>query len=93
MAIPDTLAQKLEIFRANGRIFRVSEELFSELGWLQVMVGQGVMPAGYHPLADQLSDSDLAGFLAATRQVVDGSVAAMPSHEDFIARHCAAGVH
>jgi tryptophan 7-halogenase len=93
MAIPDTLTEKLEIFRANGRIFRVSEELFTELGWLQVMVGQGVMPAGYHPLADQLSDSDLAGFLAATRQVVDGSVAAMPSHEDFIARHCAAGVH
>jgi tryptophan 7-halogenase len=93
MEIPATLAEKLEIFRANGRIFRVSEELFTELGWLQVMVGQGVMPAGYHPLADQLSDSDLAGFLAATRQVVDGSVAAMPSHEDFIARHCAAGVH
>jgi hypothetical protein len=45
------------------------------------------------PLADQLSDSDLAAFLAATRQVVDGSVAAMPSHEDFIARHCAAGAN
>jgi tryptophan halogenase len=93
MAVPDTLTEKLEIFRANGRIFRVSEELFTELGWLQVMVGQGVMPEGYHPLADQLSESDLAGFLAATRQVVDGSVAAMPSHEDFIAHHCAAGVH
>jgi tryptophan 7-halogenase len=93
MAIPESLAEKLAIFRANGRIFRVSEELFTELGWLQVMVGQGIIPAGYHPLADQLSEKDLAAFLAATRQVVDGSVAAMPSHEDFIARHCAAGVH
>jgi tryptophan 7-halogenase len=93
MAIPDTLAEKLDLFRTNGRIFRVSEELFTELGWLQVMVGQGIMPSGYHPLADQLSDGDLTAFLAATQQVVDGSVAAMPSHEDFIARHCAAGVH
>ncbi len=93
MPIPDTLVEKLDLFRHNGRIFRVSEELFTELGWLQVMVGQGIMPSGYHPLADQLSDSDLAAFLAATRQVVDGSVAVMPSHEDFIARHCAAGVH
>jgi tryptophan 7-halogenase len=93
MTIPDTLAEKLSVFRANGRIFRVADELFTELGWLQVMVGQGIMPAGYHPLADQLSEKDLADFLAATRQVVDGSVAAMPSHEDFIARHCAAGVH
>jgi tryptophan halogenase len=93
MAIPDTLAEKLELFRANGRLFRTGDELFTELGWLQVMVGQGIMPSGYHPLADQLTEQDLAGFLAATRQVVDGSVAAMPSHEDFIARHCAAGVH
>jgi tryptophan 7-halogenase len=93
IAIPDTLTEKLETFRANGRIFRVSEELFTELGWLQVMVGQGVMPAGYHPLADQLSESDLAAFLGATRQVVDGSVAAMPTHEDFIARHCTAGAN
>jgi tryptophan 7-halogenase len=93
MAIPDTLVEKLETFRANGRIFRVSDELFTELGWLQVMVGQGIMPVGYHPLADQLSDNDLARFLGATRQVVDGSVAAMPTHEDFIARHCVAGVN
>jgi tryptophan 7-halogenase len=93
MAIPDTLTEKLALFRANGRLFRVADELFTELGWLQVMVGQGIMPAGYHPLADQLSDNDLSAFLAATRQVVDGSVAAMSSHEDFIARHCAAGVH
>jgi tryptophan 7-halogenase len=93
MAIPDTLTEKLNIFRANGRIFRVADELFTELGWLQVMVGQGIVPTGYHPLADQLSESDLAGFLAATRQVVDMSVAAMPTHADFIARHCASGVH
>lgn len=93
MAIPDTLAEKLEVFRANGRIFRVSEELFTELGWLQVMVGQGVVPAGYHPLADQLDHNDLAGFLGATRQVVDGSVAVMPDHADFIARQCDAGAN
>jgi tryptophan 7-halogenase len=93
MAIPDTLAEKIAVFKANGRIFRVSEELFTELGWLQVMVGQGITPSGYNPLADQLTDSDLASFLAATRQVVDGSVAAMPDHADFIARHCAAGVN
>ncbi len=93
MAIPDTLAEKLEVFRANGRIFRASDELFTELGWLQVMVGQGIMPSGYHPLAQQLSDSDLNGFLGMTRQIVDASVAAMPTHEDFIARHYSAGVN
>jgi tryptophan halogenase len=93
MAVPDSLTEKLDIFRANGRIFRVAEELFTEVGWLQVMVGQGVIPHGYHPLADQISDSDLVAFLDATRQIIDASIAAMPSHAEFIARHCAAGVH
>jgi tryptophan 7-halogenase len=93
MAIPETLIEKLEVFRANGRIFRVSEELFTEVGWLQVMVGQGVMPKGYHPLAEQISEDDLSGFLGATRQIIDASISVMPTHEDFIARNCAAGVN
>mgnify|MGYP002780411479 CR=1 FL=1 len=93
MAIPDSLSAKLDLFRANGRLFREADELFTELGWLQVMVGQGIVPQGYHPFADQLTDSELAGFLSSTRKIVDGSIAAMPSHEEFIARHCAAGVH
>ena len=93
MAIPDTLTEKLEIFRANGRIFRTSDELFTELGWLQVMIGQGVMPKSYHPLAEQLTEQELSGFLGTTRQVIGGSVAAMPSHSDYIAQHCAAGTN
>jgi tryptophan 7-halogenase len=70
----------------------VSEELFTELGWLQVMVGQGILPTRYNPLAEQLTETDLNGFLGATRQIVDASVAAMPSHADFITRNCAAGI-
>jgi tryptophan halogenase len=49
-----------------------------------------VLPDGYHPLADQLSADDLRGFLDTTRRAVAASVAAMPGHADFIARHCPA---
>src|SRR3546814_5436823 len=30
MPIPDTLAQKIELFRETGRVFRKNEELFAE---------------------------------------------------------------
>jgi tryptophan halogenase len=90
MAIPDTLRQKIELFRANGRIFRFNEELFAETGWLQVMLGQGIAPGGYHPLADQLSEQDLGSFLGTVEQLVAGNVANLPSHRDFVASHCAA---
>jgi len=90
MAIPDSLAAKLELFRANGRLFREHEELFTEVGWLQVLIGQGVMPAGYHPLADQLSPQELVEFMSLAKRHVEQVVGRLPDHADFIARHCAA---
>jgi tryptophan halogenase len=87
--IPDSLAHKIALFRAGGRIFRVEEELFTEPGWLQVMLGQGIEPQGWHPLANQLSRGQLDEFLALARRHADHVAAQMPPHQDFIARHCA----
>jgi tryptophan halogenase len=89
MALPESLERRVALFRANGRIFRSTEELFAEVGWLQVMTGQGVVPSGYHPLADQLSAGQLAEFLGLAKKHVDHVVGQLPSHADFIARHCA----
>ena len=44
MEIPDSLTQKIELFRETGRVFRRNEELFAENSWVQVMMGQGIMP-------------------------------------------------
>lgn len=90
MSVPDSLTEKLELFAANGRIARFNEELFAEAGWLQVLIGQGLVPRGYHPLVDILSDAELAEMLSLMRQSITKTVAAMPRHEDFIARHCRA---
>ena len=89
MALPESLERRVALFRANGRIFRSTEELFAEVGWLQVMTGQGIAPAGYHPLADQLSAEQLDEFLGLAGKHVEHVVAQLPSHADFIARHCA----
>jgi tryptophan 7-halogenase len=88
-SIPDTLAHKIALFEESARIFRVEEELFTEPGWLQVMLGQGITPASYHPLADQLSPEQLAEFIELSRRHVAQVASTMPAHEDFIARHCA----
>jgi tryptophan halogenase len=82
--LPDQLAAKLDLFRAHGRIVREGDELFTEVGWLQVMLGQGVLPASYHPLADAPSAEDLASFLDAQRRHVAAVVGRMPSHDQFL---------
>lgn len=89
MELPDTLKHKLELFRSSGHIFREHEELFTEVGWVQVFIGQGVKPAGHHPLADTVSEPDLESYMDTWEKLVAREVAQMPSHADFIARHCA----
>ncbi len=91
MAVPDSLTEKLELFAANGRITRFNEELFAEVGWLQVLVGQGLIPAGWHPLANALGTDELAELLGLLRRAASQPLAAMPTHAEFIARHCRAG--
>jgi tryptophan halogenase len=89
-AVPETLAHSMALFQATGRIRRAADDLFTDLAWAQVMIGQGLMPAAHHPLADSISDAELAGFLASIDRALDGAVAAMPGHDVWLARHCMA---
>lgn len=90
MAIPDELQANIDLFRDSGRFFRNAEEMFAEVSWVQVMVGQGMLPTGYHPLVDQLPAKELDGFMTSVERVVASCVDAMPAHEAFIQRYCAA---
>jgi len=90
MSIPDSLREYLELFADSGRFYRNGTELFAATSWVQVMLGQGIMPRTFHPAVDWVSDADLKAFVEGTEQVIARVVAAMPRHEDFIARHCAA---
>ncbi|KRC78425.1 tryptophan halogenase [Sphingomonas sp. Root241] len=90
MAIPDTLAAKIEMFRANGRLIERQHELFHPPSWLAVLLGQGVHPATHDPLADTIAPQELAAILGGMRQVIDQAVDRMPTHQQFIEHHCRA---
>ncbi|RZA28979.1 MAG: tryptophan 7-halogenase [Lysobacteraceae bacterium] len=90
MAIPDTLRHKMAMYRSHGRVVRVDNELFSEVGWIQVFEGQNMPIDGYHPLANTQSEEDVAEYLASVRDVIAKCVEVMPSHDDYIAKMCAA---
>lgn len=90
MEIPESLTQKIELFRETGRVFRKNEELFVENSWVQVMMGQGIMPRAYHPVATKLSDEELAQLLKGLREKVAKTVAALPEHASYVARYCGA---
>lgn len=90
MSIPDYLDDKIRLFRSYGRIFRENDELFNDTSWFAVMIGQGIRPEGYDPVADVQSPAETAERIAHIRSVLKTSVDYMPGHADFIAEHCAA---
>jgi tryptophan halogenase len=89
MPIPDTLEQKMELFRETGLVFRKNDELFVENSWVQVMMGQGITPQSYHPIAEKLTDAELAKLLATIRETVARTVASLPEHAAYVSRYCA----
>ncbi|MXO49938.1 tryptophan halogenase [Erythrobacter gaetbuli] len=84
MELPDTLEAKLENWRASGFIHREHEELFTEVGWFQVFVGQGVEARGYNPIADTLAEEELRQLLDGTEFALIEEVKQMPRHLDFV---------
>ena len=92
MEVPASLEHKMELFRETGRVFRKNEELFAENSWVQVMMGQGINPQSHHPVAAKLRDEELKHLLGSLREQVSRTVAALPSHGDYVARYCGAQV-
>ena len=90
MEIPESLQRRMDLFRDTGKVFREQDELFTEQAWQQVMIGQGLAPADYHPLVDALSAEQLDELLSNVKAIIDKTAAGVPSHEDFLAKHCQA---
>jgi tryptophan halogenase len=90
MALPDWLVEKIELFRARGRLFRDNGELFAEPSWFAVLYNQGIVPRHYDPVADTVPDDELKNVMHYVRAEVARTVARMPAHRAFIARRFAA---
>lgn len=90
MEIPPTLRHRIDLFRETGTVFHVPGELFGENSWIQVMMGQGIVPKRYHPTADVPAPDDLRRFLDGIRHNVLGNVRRMPAHMDYLRSYCPA---
>jgi len=90
MTIPDSLQHRIDLFASNGRAYREGAELFAELSWVQVMIGQGIQAQGYHPYVDLMPKADIQAFLENVQTVIQKCVNVMPTHEEYLAQHCLA---
>jgi tryptophan 7-halogenase len=90
MAVPDSLTEKVGLFRANGQIFREDDELFTETSWAAVMMGQGILMGGHNAMTDGLNEQATAKEIDSIEQSIRFVVKHMPLHGDYLSKYCPA---
>ena len=92
MPVPDSLTEKIELFRHNGQIFREDDELFTETSWAAVMMGQGIVMGGHNAMADGLTGPETASEIDGIERSIRYVVEHMPAHGDYLAKYCPASI-
>ena len=88
MDIPGSLAEKVDLWCGKGRVLRQQSDLFTDDSWIAVLLGQRKFPRSHDPLANTLPPEESSRFLASIRDVIQRTALAMPTHQQFIDRHC-----
>lgn len=86
MDVPESLTQKMALFEQTGKIFREQDELFTEIAWQQVMIGQGLIPKDHHPLVDSLSTEQITELMDNLKVIIERSAKNMTSHDEYLSK-------
>lgn len=84
--MPDRLADKLDLYRANGRISLLDNETFEEVDWAWLLLGAGCLPDSIELHARVNLERARAQEFVTLRESIEGLAASMPRHIDYV-RH------
>jgi len=85
MALPDTLQQRIELYRGTGRIRSRAGELFTDMSWFYIFEGMGVRPEHYDPLLDVVTLDKLKEILASLAEGTAAVRRTAPLHDSYFA--------
>jgi len=86
MQIPEPLKHKIDLFRSSARVTASFDELFDARAWIQVLIGQNIIPGTYHPIADLLPEPRLKEFLDGLERSHMAEVSRWPEHGAFVGK-------
>ncbi|WP_406828873.1 tryptophan halogenase family protein [Microbulbifer sp. ARAS458-1] len=90
MPVPDSLAERMALFRESAQVHRTADELFRSDSWVQVMLGQHLRPQAYHPMGRLMTEAQLRQALQSLRGNIRAAVDRLPGHQQFINQYCRA---
>jgi len=84
MRIPDSLQERIELFRERGQLNLAADELFQGTSWHAVLLGQGIRPKTYMPTMALQDDAMLASAYGNLERNFKNIVARLPDHAAYI---------
>ncbi|MBC3765601.1 tryptophan halogenase family protein [Neptunicella marina] len=84
MPLPERLAHKIELFKQSGQLTEDELDIFKTSSWVQVLIGQDIMPQDYHPLANNLTAEQLKMYLQQIQTKKHEPLSRIPLHDDYL---------
>lgn len=84
MAIPDSLAQRLEMFKETGHLLEYRQGLFQPASWLALYLGQGLQPQQLDARLGALDPNQLQSWFSSYQHQLQQMVNAMPDHHQVL---------
>ncbi len=84
LTLPPRLQQKIDVFKDVGAIFNDQHDIFKDASWLQVMMGQGIMPQDFHPAANVLPEQQLMETMQKISHAKQQPMSKMLPHDEFV---------
>jgi len=84
ISLPDSLKERIELFRGHGALREGTDELFRSTSWQSVFEGMGIRPSHYCPRVENMDYAQIAATLKTARSAIHGMVAHLPTHEQFL---------
>ncbi len=90
MQIPESLSQKMDLFKRRGYSESFKYGLFGTPSWLAVFHGQGLQQVGVDPFISSIPIEQLDPLLGKVSNMIDQGLADSAPHEQFVKQYCAA---
>ena len=84
LPLPDTLRERIELFKAHGAMREGVDELFRASSWQSVFEGMGIRPASPNARVENLDYAQIEQTLKNAKAAIAGMVEHLPTHEQFL---------
>ncbi len=86
MQVPESLRERLDLFRAHGHVSAYEHGLFLVPSWVAVLIGQRVLPGAVDSRVGQVPDEHVLRHLSGLKAHMQQAAGTMEDHNAYLSR-------